>query len=221
MFSFFITFWKIEKMTQTMNKNTIRKQLARNDPRNSPKLAKNHEISTLEAPQISKIAKETTYLRAWFFDDFWHAKKMQKKREKWLDRRIIRSARRNVRAAWEDYRRVLERLQGRKEEAGGFEKEGWSSTPHPGGAADRFAHSAWPYPLGCGWLGRLLCPCCLFILPTQSINQVNQEPNQLSNPTNQANQPTQPTNQPSNVGNQRKDSKSTIFFSQNEALRNS
>ena len=141
--------------------------------------------------------------------------KCKKNREKRFGRRMGRSARRNVKAAWEDYRRVLERLQGRKEEAGGFEKEGWSSTPHPGGAADRFAHSAWPYPLGCGWLGRLLCPCCLFILPTQSINQVNQEPNQLSNPTNQANQAnqsTQPTNQPDNVGNQCKDSKSTTFF---------
>ena len=94
---------------------------------------------------------------------------------------------------------------------------------------NRFAHSAWPHPLGCGWLGRLLCPCCLFILPTQSINQFNQEPNQLSNPTNQANQanqPTQPTNQPDNVGNQCKDSKSTTFFLkmkpwgiQNEAQR--
>ena len=78
---------------------------------------------------------------------------MQKKQEKWLDRRIIRSARRNVKAAWEDYRRVLERLQGRKEEAGGFEKEGWSSTPHPGGAADRFAHSAGPYQVVVGLVG--------------------------------------------------------------------
>ena len=75
-------------MAQKNNKNTTRKQVARNDPRNSSKLAESHNISTLEAPHISKMAKETAFLRAGFFDDFWRAKKMQLKREKWLDRRI-------------------------------------------------------------------------------------------------------------------------------------
>ena len=64
MFSFFVTFGKIEKMAQNSNKNTVRKQVARNDPRNSPKLAKHHKMSTLEAPHISKIAKEMAFLRA-------------------------------------------------------------------------------------------------------------------------------------------------------------
>ena len=77
MFSFFVTFGKIETNAQKSNKNTVRKQLARNDPRNRPKLAKNHNISTLEAPHISKIAKEIAFLRAGFFDDFWRAKQMQ------------------------------------------------------------------------------------------------------------------------------------------------
>ena len=133
MFSFFVTFWKIEKMTQTINKNTIRKQLARNDPRNTPKLAKNLKISTLEAQKISKMAKETTFLRAWFFNDFWRAKKMKKKREERFGGRKKRSAQRNVKAAWEDYRRVLERLQGRKQEDGVSDKEEASSTPTPVG----------------------------------------------------------------------------------------
>ena len=64
MFWFFVTFGKIEKMAQNSNKNTVRKQVARNDPRNSSKLAESHNISTLEAPHISKMAKETAFLRA-------------------------------------------------------------------------------------------------------------------------------------------------------------
>ena len=51
-------------MTQTINKNTIRKQLARNDPRNNLNLAGIFKISTLEAQKISKMAKETTFLKA-------------------------------------------------------------------------------------------------------------------------------------------------------------
>ena len=85
--------------------------------------------------------------------EFWRAKRKQKMRQQRLARQKIRSARRNVKAAWEDYRRVLERLQGRKQEAGVFEKEGWSSTPHPGGAADRFAHSAGPCQVVVGSVG--------------------------------------------------------------------
>ena len=44
---------------------------------------------------------------------------------------------------------------------------GSSSTPQPGGAADRFAHSAGPYSLVGGWLGCLFCPSrlsCVFCL---------------------------------------------------------
>ena len=68
-----------------------------------------------------------------FLDDFLAYGNNSKNIRKTAGKAKIRSARRNVKAAWEDYRRVLGRLQGRKQEAGASEKEGWSSTPTPVG----------------------------------------------------------------------------------------
>ena len=74
------------------------------------------------------------------------------------------SARRNVKAAWEDYRRVLERLQGRKQQDGVSEKEEASSTPTPVGRriASRIppGHINWLV----GWLVVLLLSCCHAVL---------------------------------------------------------
>ena len=81
-------------------------------------------------------------------------------RQKRLGRRKMWSARRNVKAAWEDYRRVLERLQGRKQQARVSEKEEASSTPTPVGRriASRIppGHINWLV----GWLVVLLLSGC-------------------------------------------------------------
>ena len=117
-FSIFAFFKKNGKNAQKINRNNTRKTKATNDPRVDPKTSKKAKILTLEGPEISKIAEKSCFLRCRFFGDFCRAKEMQKMRQKRPGRRKRRSARRNVRGAWEDYRRVLERLQGRKQEPG-------------------------------------------------------------------------------------------------------
>ena len=104
-----------------------------NNPGRDPKWTKMLKKSSLDMPEICKIVPKSSFWRAWFFGEFWRAKKNKKIRQKRLGRRKIWSARRNVKAAWEDYRRVLERLQGRKQQAGVSEKEEASSTPTPVG----------------------------------------------------------------------------------------
>ena len=135
-----------------------------NNPGRDPKWTKMLKKLTLDMPEISKIVPKSSFWRAWFFGEFWRAKKTTKIQQKRLGRRKIWSARRNVKAAWEDYRRVLERLQGRKQQAGVSEKEEASSTPTPVGRriASRIppGHINWLV----SWLVVLLLSCCHAVL---------------------------------------------------------